>query len=109
MVGAALLHFIYTASNGDDPTALLYAALGVVQLGLAIALLRRLPLAAKATIWLNIALLIAFVLMETAGPALGMTAEPIGPLTLLRKSLEVAAAAILIRAGRAARIPSGTE
>lgn len=96
MVGAALLHFVYTASNGDDPAALLYSAIGVVQLGLAIALLRRLPIAANATIWLNIALIIAFVLMETAGPALGMKAEPIGPLTVMRKGLEVAATAVLI-------------
>lgn len=96
MVGAALLHFVYTASNGDDPAALLYFALGVVQLGLAIVLLRRLPIAVSATIWINAALIIAFVLMETAGPALGMKPESIGPLTVLRKGFEVAATAVLI-------------
>lgn len=100
MLGAALLHFAYTASNNDDPAALIYAAIGVVQLGLAAALVRHLSFAKRTTIWLNIALAIAFIVMETAGPALGMEAEPIGPLTVLRKGLEVSAVAVLLLEGR---------
>lgn len=95
MVGAATLHFVYFSIHGTALNGGLYAAIGVVQVLLALFLLKGLSFASRLTILVNLVLIAAFILMQTVGPAVGMRPEPIGVLTVLRKGLELGAVVAL--------------
>jgi hypothetical protein len=110
---AGMLHFVFVLTHpADRALAGLYMVIGVGQLGLAAAMARGVPLAPTAVLVVNSGLIALFLVSRVAGPALGMTLEEIGPVTVARKSLELlsvilVASASAWRIGRPRRSVSG--
>ncbi|MGH3870851.1 MAG: hypothetical protein ACRDSR_04925 [Pseudonocardiaceae bacterium] len=106
VLGAAVLHFVYLVTHGNDRLmALLYGLIGAVQIWLAIALGLGRPKAVKIALGVNAGLFALFFAARVAGPVVGIKPEVVGFLTVLRKSLEALAVLLLALSLRRPKVP----